>query len=155
MVRPTLCPFGGLFQLIFAVWMSTYAIQSSATTLRQVSTDEMLANSELVFHGRVLERWAQPGTVGDAIHTYVRFEVTDIIKGNYDADTLALRFLGGTYNGITMKVSDQIIPQTGEEGVYFVASLEQHQINPFYGWFQGHFVVKHTKERFGVASAQR
>ena len=41
-----------------------------------------------------------------------------------------------------MAVSDMRLPQQGEHGIYFVESLERPQVNPLYGWSQGHFIVK-------------
>ncbi|MBP1747385.1 MAG: uncharacterized protein H6Q54_2000, partial [Deltaproteobacteria bacterium] len=82
------------------------------------------------------------------IHTYVTFEITDIIKGEYPSSIITLRFLGGTIDDVTMVVSDMRLPQEGEHGIYFVESLERFQVNPLYGWSQGHFIV----ERDGTGS---
>jgi hypothetical protein len=79
------------------------------------------------------------------IHTYVTFRILDIIKGNYPQDTLILRFLGGTVGNVTMGVSDMVLPEPGEHGIYFVESLKRMQVHPLYGWSQGHFLVRPDK----------
>ena len=76
-------------------------------------------------------------TFGNLIH-----EIQDIIKGNYRANSITLRFLGGTVGNVTMAVSDMQIPQEGQHGIYFVESIERFQVNPLYGWSQGHFIVE-------------
>jgi hypothetical protein len=112
----------------------------NATSVREVSMDEMLQQSQVVFEGTVSAIEASQNTQ-KRIHTYVTFEVTDIIKGEYHGNTITLRFLGGTVGDVTMEVSDMRLPQEGEHGIYFVESLERFQVNPLYGWSQGHFIV--------------
>jgi hypothetical protein len=113
----------------------------NATTVREVSMDEMLRQSQLVFEGTVTAVSARENNQ-KRIHTYVTFEVRDIIKGEYHGNVITLRFLGGTVGDVTMAVSDMRLPQQGEQGIYFVESLERDQVNPLYGWSQGHFVVQ-------------
>jgi hypothetical protein len=112
----------------------------NATSVREVSMDEMLQQSQVVFEGTVTAIEASQ-TSQKRIHTYVSFEITDIIKGEYHGKTITLRFLGGTVGDVTMVVSDMRLPQEGEHGIYFVESLERFQVSPLYGWSQGHFVV--------------
>jgi len=113
-----------------------------ASSVREVSMDEMLQQSQLVFEGTVTAVKGRENSQ-KRIHTYVTFEVKDTIKGDYPGDTLTLRFLGGTVGDVTMKVSDMRLPQEGEHGIYFVESLERFQVNPLYGWSQGHFIVEY------------
>jgi hypothetical protein len=113
----------------------------NATSVREVSMDEMLRQSQLVFEGTVTAVEARE-TSQKRIHTYVTLQITDIIKGEYHGSSITLRFLGGTLGDVTMAVSDMRFPQQGEHGIYFVESLESLQANPFYGWSQGHFIVQ-------------
>jgi hypothetical protein len=112
-----------------------------AASVRQVSMDEMLQQCQFVFEGKVLSLEAEENSQ-KSIHTYVTFEIQDIIKGEYSSDTITLSFLGGTVGDVTMGVSDIKVPQVGERGIYFVESLERSQVHPFYGWSQGHFLVQ-------------
>lgn len=115
-----------------------------AASVRQVTMDEMIQNSRLVFEGEVL--YLESVETGPRrIHTYVTFRILDIIKGNYPQDTLTLRFLGGTVGNVTMGVSDMVLPEPGEHGIYFVESLKRMQVHPLYGWSQGHFLVHPDK----------
>lgn len=105
-----------------------------------ITMDEMLTASELVFEGRVLSV-ASKQTGPKRIHTFVTCEIKDIIKGEYPEPTITLRFLGGTVGDLTMTVSDTQVPRDGERGIYFVESLDTNLIHPLYGWSQGHFTV--------------
>ena len=113
----------------------------NATSVRDVSMDELLQQSQFVFEGTVTAIEARQNSQ-KRIHTYVTFEITDIIKGEYPDNIITLRFLGGTVDDVTMVVSDMQLPQEGEHGIYFVESLERFQVNPLYGWSQGHFIVE-------------
>ena len=119
----------------------------NATSVREVSMNELLQQSQLVFEGTVTAIEARQNSQ-NRIHTYVTFEITDIIKGEYPSSIITLRFLGGTIDDVTMVVSDMRLPQEGEHGIYFVESLERFQVNPLYGWSQGHFIM----ERDGTGS---
>jgi hypothetical protein len=112
-----------------------------ASSVRQVTMDEMLQQCQFVFEGKVLSLEAEENSQ-KRIHTYVAFEIQDIIKGEYSSDTITLSFLGGTVGDVTMGVSDMKFPQVGERGIYFVESLERSQVHPLYGWSQGHFLVQ-------------
>jgi hypothetical protein len=112
-----------------------------AASVRQVTMDEMLQQCQFVFEGTVLALGAKENSQ-KRIHTYVTFEIHEIIKGEYPNDTIVLSFLGGTVGEVTMAVSDMRFPKMGERGIYFVESLERSQVHPFYGWSQGHFLVE-------------
>lgn len=112
-----------------------------AAGIREVTMDEMLQESQFVFEGRVVAITAQKNNQ-NRIHTYVTFEIEEIIKGTCPRDTITLSFLGGTVGEETMAVSDMAFPQVGEHGIYFVESLERSQVHPLYGWSQGHFLVE-------------
>ena len=127
-----------------AIWMALLLMPISygnATSVREVSMDEMLQQSQFVFEGTVTAIEARENSQ-KRIHTYVTFEIKDIIKGEYHSNIITLRFLGGTVGDVTMTVSDMRLPQEGEHGIYFVESLERFQVNPLYGWSQGHFIVE-------------
>jgi len=112
-----------------------------AASVRAVSMDELLQQSQFVFEGTVTGIEAKENNQ-KRIHTYVTFNISEIIKGEYADNVITLRFLGGTVGDNSMSVSDQRIPQVGEQGIYFVESLDRFQVNPFYGWSQGHFILQ-------------
>lgn len=115
---------------------------SFATVVQSVEIEAMLANSELVFEGRVIGQEVEAGSGKRAIHTWFTFEISDVIKGRYANKTLKLKFLGGTIGEKSLSVGNMHVPTFGEKGIYFVERLEQRQVHPLYGWDQGHFIIK-------------
>lgn len=124
-----------------------------ATTVAQLSFDEVVASAELVFEGRVVAVEARE-TGPRSIHTFVEFEVMDVLKGDYTAATIELSYLGGRVGNRQLEVSEMQVPETGETGVYFVESLQERQLHPLVGWSQGHYlIVQDSNGRAHVQSA--
>jgi hypothetical protein len=130
--------FGARFLATASLGILVVAAPIYASTVLQTSARKMLAQSELVFEGRVesVESRMNPG--GTSIHTYVTFRILDVIKGAWPAETIELSFLGGTADGKTLVVAGMQIPELGEQGIYFVESPARNQVHPLYGWAQGH-----------------
>ena len=133
-------PFAkGMHLLGFVVFLCAGA--APASTVLEMSFAQVVAHSELVFEGRVLSRQARRLSNG-SIHTFVDFQVDEVVKGDYSGTTLQLSFLGGQVDGKGMHVTDLQIPLLGETGLYFVETLSQTQVNPLVGWAQGHYLIE-------------
>lgn len=125
----------------FAVVVTLQATVLHATTLVQLDFDDVVATSELIFEGRVVSTEAR-STGPRTIHTYVQFQIIDIIKGQYTGDTIELRYLGGEVDGRRLEVTELQVPTLGETGFYFVESIHTQQIHPLVGWSQGHYLIQ-------------
>ena len=126
---------------LFLLLLMIDAIALQASSILQVSVDQMLKKSELVFEGTVIgitPHWG-PSRI---VETDVAFEVNDVIKGSLNKPVIVLTFTGGSLDGMTFTIADMQMPAYREHGVYFVESLQRQQVHPFYGWEQGHFLVK-------------
>lgn len=121
--------------------VSACALQTHASTVLEMSFQDVLAHAELVFEGRVSAVESRREDDG-MIHTFVRFEVLDVLKGDTPGAVLELRFLGGTVGTQRLDVTDMTMPELGESGLYFVESLTTPQVNPLVGWAQGHFLIE-------------
>lgn len=113
-----------------------------AASVLQVDVDELLERAALVFEGRVTASRADWNQARTSIVTTVRFAVLDVIKGEHPGDELALRFMGGSVDGLTLQIPGMVQPRVGERGIYFVETLARDQINPLLGWSQGHFRLR-------------
>lgn len=129
--------------------VSVLTTQVRATTIAQLDFSDVLATAELVFEGRVVHMEARE-TGPRTIHTFVRFEILDVLKGNYSDSELELKYLGGQVGTRQLEVQSMQIPQLGEHGFYFVESLQTPMVHPLVGWSQGHFLIEED-----VASQQR
>ncbi|SMN00265.1 hypothetical protein SPONL_1148 [uncultured Candidatus Thioglobus sp.] len=118
-----------------------FSVEILASTILKVDFDVLANQSEIVFQGKVTSSNVRLLPNGQPM-TFVTFKIDELIKGEYPTPTIELGFLGGEINGEAMYVSDLIIPQLNEEGVYFVESTSLRLINPLYGWHQGQYFIK-------------
>ena len=125
------------FSWLILAWL--LAMPLHASSVKSVSVAEVANNSALIFEGRVSASRVvqQPGS--KAIHTLIRFEVLDVLNGEYAEPSIELSFLGGSMGVVTMRVTDLNRPRVGDRGIYFVENPARSQVNPFYGWDQGHY----------------
>ena len=128
-------------KLIFAVLMLVISAQSVASTVLKVDFNNVVNAAELVFQGQVISKEVRSLPNGQPM-TFITFSIDDLIKGSYTSTTIELGFLGGETGGRTMIISDLTMPEAGEEGIYFVENTTRRQVNPLYGWHQGHYLVK-------------
>ena len=126
---------------VAAISMSLSGFNLSATTILGMDIDEIANQAELIFEGEVLVRETRQDNNTGIINTYVTFQISDIVKGEFNGDSIELKFMGGTFQDQTVHVSGLTIPSEGEHGIYFVESLNRDLINPLLGWSQGHFII--------------
>jgi hypothetical protein len=126
--------FAFLFALLFSC-------ASAASTLQELSFAQVAIDAELVFEGEVVALDSQHVANG-TIRTFVRFAISEVIKGDYAGDTIDLSYLGGQVGSQQMRISDMDIPSIGEVGIYFVESITQPLLSPLVGWAQGHYVIE-------------
>ena len=126
---------------VAAISMSLSGFNLSATTILGMDIDEIANQAELIFEGEVLVRETRQDNNTGIINTYVTFQISDIVKGEFNGDSIELKFMGGTFQEQTVHVSGLTIPSEGEHGIYFVESLNLDFINPLLGWSQGHFII--------------
>ena len=113
---------------------------SHAATVRQVSLKQAVDRSDLIFEGRAVARVNENS--GKLPRTCLVFKLTEVITGSYDKEHIRLCFAGGLKDGYRLAIPDMIYPEIGERGVFFVESLSRKQLNPLYGWAQGHYLIK-------------
>ena len=114
---------------------------ATATSIQQLSINDMLDSAELIFEGHVINVESTWNNNHSAINTFVTFKIVEIIQGDYEFDKIQLSFAGGSVDDVTMEVHGMIYPELGEEGIYFVEKIGQIFVNPIVGWNQGHFLV--------------
>jgi hypothetical protein len=146
-MSPSYNPAGFMKVVVSLVLISFLAIPALASSVLQVSFEQLVRSSELVFEGRVVDRRAEADSRG-VIKTHVTFEIVDVYKGSISSRTIDLPYLGGTVGDLTMQVSDLEPPAIGERGIYFVESIGNPPAHPLYGWEQGHFLIRQADRVF-------
>ncbi len=126
---------------LISVLLVSLSLPAFATTVLQLSFEEVAESAELIFEGRVTDvEVVQTGP--RSIHTNVTFEVISVIKGNYADTGITLQFLGGEVDGRRLVVQGMQMPAQGDTGIFFVESLQETLIHPLVGWSQGHFLLE-------------
>ncbi len=133
--------------LFFALlFIPLNAGQAKATTILELSFDQVCQDAELIFGGQVMSKETRPSPIDGKPFTYFTFQIIEVIKGSYAGSTIELGFMGGQLDGFTLKVSGMQMPEMGEKGIYFVENLGVQQIHPLCGWQQGHCLVISDKQ---------
>ena len=130
-----------IFSILLCVFVA-YATGTNATTILGMDIDKVANDAELIFEGEVILHETRQNSNTGIIHTYVTFTVHDVVKGDFSADTIELKFAGGTFMGQIVEVRGLKIPKEGENGIYFVESPTRDLLHPLIGWSQGHFIIE-------------
>ncbi len=136
-------PYILLFALLFVFFS---AGRARATTILELSFDQVCQGAELIFEGEVVSKEIRPSPTSGKPFTYFTFQIIDIIKGSYTGSNIELGFMGGRLGDSTLKVSGMQMPEVGERGIYFVENLSVQQVHPLCGWQQGHCLVISDKQ---------
>lgn len=113
---------------------------SSATTVRQISFDDLCARADTVFFGTVtaVETRRTPGS--DFIYTYTQFDVAEWLTGGDRADSYCLKTLGGTLGEKSLVVHGMPGFEIGRQYILFLHDTAP-SVCPVVGWHQGCFHV--------------
>jgi len=115
---------------------------ANATTVVPPTFEEMADRADLVFVGKVVgsqAEWRVAGT-NQAIFTLVEFHTEEILKGNA-AESVKLRFLGGTVRDVTLEVVGVPRFKAGDRVLLFVEG-NGVQFCPLVGVYHGKFEVR-------------
>lgn len=124
--------------LLLATLLATAPLH--ATVLQELSFEELVAESQLIFLGTVLR--SETGIENGLVHTRVWFSVDEVIRGEQPEEEFSLRFVGGDSGDLHVEVAGQTIPAPGEHAVWFVRDTYDAMVNPLTGWHQGAFPVE-------------
>lgn len=123
-----------------ALGVATFSGQAEATTLAELSVDQMTDASELVVRGTVTEIWTEKESDG-SIWTRVQFDVDQVLKGSAD-DTVVVSSLGGAYGGQVALVHGAPRFSIGEESLLFLETSSHGANLSIVGMWQGKYTVR-------------
>ena len=129
---------------------------AQATSIRQLSFDQVATQAQLIFEGEVVAVEAVWNANRSHIQTLVTFRIAQVLKGTHQSTELILSFVGGTVANTSEIFDGLIYPEFGENGIYFVENVSRPQLNPLVGWSQGHYkIIRHQGvDRMLTASHQ-
>ena len=133
--------------------------EAQATSLKKMTTVEMVDTADMIVRGTVAETWTEVGQNG-RIWTRAQIDIVRTYKGELGLDTIVIDQLGGKYAGVTMHIEGAARFSHGEEIVIFLDELKSGKLSPL-GMFTGKWTIRldpYTQEeivqRFTVKSSQ-
>src|SRR5687767_3412993 len=112
-----------------ALFVACFAVPAAAAVVLNLSDEELVARSDAVVHGTVLETRAERSADGAQIFTRVVVRVDEALKGK-PGGTVTLTVPGGELDGIGQAVPGAPKFQVGEEVV-----LALHKRKGPRGWY--------------------
>jgi hypothetical protein len=128
---------------LFCVLTSLCPIKAFATAVETMGTAELVAQSDSIIRGRVIARAASWDPGHTRIYTDVTVHVEEIYKGPAN-ETLTVRRLGGSVDGIAMRTIGEAQFADNEAVFLFLRRLPISQPNTVYqtvGMTQGKFQI--------------
>ncbi|MCC6748820.1 MAG: hypothetical protein IT371_14265 [Deltaproteobacteria bacterium] len=116
----------------------------SATMMVAMSLHQLAGRADRIFVGRVLKAESHWSEDGRHIVTDTTFEVQQGVHGAKDGERVVVRRLGGSVNGIGMRVAGSPTFRPGETTLLFTEVRAGHRY--VVGMMQGVFPVQRTED---------
>jgi len=122
-----------------AIFVLLAAATGAATTVIPMSLEELARAASHVVEGRALNSWSAWNSQHTLIYTYTSFQISRSLKGGA-VQTITIKQLGGTADGLTQKVAGVRRFQAGEDALLFLRpSVAGDGTLVVVGLMQGHF----------------
>ena len=113
---------------------------AQATSLKKMTTVQMVDASDLIIRGTVAETWTELAENG-VIWTRAQIDISRVYKGDSQLETIVVDQLGGHYAGVSMHVEGATRFGHDEDVVIFLDELTSGHISPL-GMFTGKWTVR-------------
>ncbi|MBF0317634.1 MAG: hypothetical protein HQL04_05605 [Nitrospirae bacterium] len=110
-----------------------------------VSTDDLVMASDVILRGVVEQTQSVWDQKAGTIITRAHLKVTQVIRGNFTAKTVALEYEGGTVGDLTLQLRDVVSVVKGEDVIVFLktkAGKVNENVFLVHGEKQGKYTVK-------------
>ena len=112
---------------------------ATATTFMKTTLEQRVEMSDVIVRGTVAEVWTERDDHG-VIWTRAQVEVSDVLKGDGDLETVVIDQIGGEWAGMHMAMPGASRYSPGEEIVVMLDELDSGYMAPV-GMFQGKYTV--------------
>jgi len=116
------------------------AAPASATSMVQLTTNQLIDASESIVRGTVVEVWTELDEQG-AVWTRAQVDVTEVLKGDAGQSAVIVDQRGGTYGGLSVDVGGAARFSVGEDVLLFLETLGAGHTVPV-GWMQGKYTIQ-------------
>ncbi len=116
----------------FKFLLTSAAVVLLSTTVNASTVDEKVVAAQLVFEGVVVDvqtRFAERENESDPAvpYRFVTYNINRILKGNYQSDTVTLRFMGGeSENGQVLLIPGQPLFDVGDHDLLMVTGNNRY-----------------------------
>ena len=136
---------GALSRAIFLIVASvmgavTFSGSAHATTLADLTTDQLVDSSDAIVRGKIVEIWTEQANDG-SVWTRAQVEVSQTYKGDASRTAYVIDQAGGTWGSSRTIVHGAARFSQGEEVVLFLENLKSGKIVPV-GMTQGKFTLR-------------
>ena len=121
----------------------SFAWMASATLVPRLSLEELVASSEVIVEGRVVESHAAWDANHRYIWTHYRIRIADLVKGGRSAEVVVSE-PGGSLDGENQRIADTVSYAPGEDVVLFASRTPIGYLRTT-GWSQGKYQVREGK----------
>ena len=112
---------------------------ATATTFMKTTLEQRVEMADVIVRGTVAEVWTERDDQG-VIWTRAQIEVSDVLKGDSDLETVVVDQIGGEWAGMHMAMAGASRYSPGEEIVVMLDELDSGYMAPV-GMFQGKYTV--------------
>jgi hypothetical protein len=113
---------------------------SHATSMVELTTQQLTDASNVIVIGTVTEVWTEPD--GERrVWTRAQIEVDEVLKGDRDIDAVVVDQIGGAFAGKTVAVHGSARFSRQERVMVFLEELDSGHLAPV-GMFQGKYTVQ-------------
>jgi hypothetical protein len=129
----------GLLAAAIALLFLGLAASASASTVLKLDMQSLVANSEQIVEGEVVEVEAK---VEDGkVYTYTTVVVKDALKGAEDGETVTIKQIGGRTANLATRVAGVPAFKSGERVVVFLEKIDADALPVVTGMSQGKFHI--------------
>ena len=115
------------------------AFAAQATSIPQLSFEELTDKSEIIAAGQVMRSWSDWDTTHQHIWTHYELSVSTAYKGQ-SAPTIVISEPGGVVGGLGMRVAGSVVYQPGDSVFVFLERMPNGFLRTT-GWGQGQYKV--------------
>jgi len=101
---------------------ATTSTPAMATTMIELTTNQMVDLSNAIVRGVVTEIWTEEDDNG-VVWTRAQIEVSQTLKGDTNKSVYIVDQIGGTFGGSVTKVGGTARFSPGEEGIFFLETI--------------------------------
>jgi hypothetical protein len=125
---------------VMALMLAFLGPLAQATTLTELSVEQMTDASDLIVRGTVTQVFTELDERGN-VWTRAQVEVSEVLKGDTDTRAVLVDQMGGVHGNSYSVIRWSPRFSKGEEAVFFLETLRSGKTS-IVGWYQGKFTLR-------------